>query len=263
MRLLSTTLLLTLFVAACGDDNEEETPPPPPVETLDRTPQANDLFLTLEGSTIDPAEATASAWFKDTYLSTLSTAPGVMATRHYAPLAGPPPLKFPGEPTDLTVFHFADQGSHEGFVTSDAADEAETLLADATGVTQTWRSQYVLSSSADNGNSTGDLPVMTVIGLVIDPAVEADVLDWEDNTHVPWVMKYKGIAKIVRYQKAEGGTDDDALPKYLEFFYFYSPEDAMGLQMDQNFIDAEADRMATWTDAQLGINPIVAATLAP
>ena len=76
------------------------------------------------------------------------------------------------------------------------------------------------------------------------PQWEAQVLDWEDNVHVPWVMKYKGIAKIVRYEKAAGGIGDAALPKF------------------QNFKDAEADRVATWTDAQLTVNPIVATSLA-
>ncbi len=125
------------------------------------------------------------------------------------------------------------------------------------------RSLYTLAKSADNGNSTGALPNVTIIGLVIDAAVEAQVLEWEDNKHVPLLMNYKGIAKIVRYQKAAGGSDDAALPKYLEFYYYPNQAASDGQNTDKNFVDAEADRMKTWTDAQLSVNPIVTGTLVP
>lgn len=265
MRRPLTALVLGTFVISCSADKSSNNDGGgnDSGSTLNRTPQANDKYITLEATTIDASNSSAGDWFKNTYLSKLSMAPNVVATRHYAPLGGPPPLPFPGMPTDVTVFHFGDQASQDGFGASSAAKDAASALSGTSGVTQVWRSPYTLTSSADNGNSSGTPSNITIIGLVIDSSMESTIIDWEDNKHVPWVMKYQGIAKVVRYKKASGGTNDGELPKFLEFFYYRDQAAADGQQADQNFMDAEADRMAMWTDSQLAIKPIVATKLAP
>ncbi len=83
-----TALFLALLVTACGGSDDDK-------ETLNRTPQANDRFVTLEATIIDPAQPSAASWFKGTYLTKLSTAPGVVATHHYNSLGGASPIPVP------------------------------------------------------------------------------------------------------------------------------------------------------------------------
>jgi hypothetical protein len=254
MRLPLTALLLFpfLILSACGEEDDGGG------QSFNRTPQPNDNFIAIEASLVDAtADPMAPTWFSGTYLPQLATAPGVVQTRHYTNLGGPPPFPYPGGPTELSFFHFADAASRNGFSTSAPAMMAPTSAA----VTQLSRAYYNLTVSADNGNAAGNLPNLTVIGLVIDPTVEAQVIDWEDNTHVPMLMGYQGVGKIVRYTKIAGGTNDAELPKFLEFFYYYSQADSDAWSEAPEFIAAEEDRAATWTDAQLAINPIVKGVL--
>lgn len=253
---LALLLPLVIFVAACsGSDKDSDSGGG---NTFSRDPQPNDVNIVIEATMIDTAtDATASAWFTQTYLPAFAGTPGLVQTRHYTNLGGPPPFPWPGGPTELTFFHFSDAASRDGFSTSAAATAAPTNPA----VTQLSRSYYTLTTSSDNGGSSGNLPNLTVIGLVVDPALDAQIVDWEDNTHVPMLMGYAGLAKVVRYTKVAGGTNDTDLPNYLEFFYYRDQAAVDGWQASSQFMTAEADRAARWTDAQLAINPIVAAVI--
>lgn len=209
--------------------------------------------ITLEGTTVGAAQTT---WFSDTYLTTLAGQQEVTSTQSFMALDPP----FPGtlaSPSYFTVFNFGSATAPQDFLTStqatDAANAAATTWMNGE-VAMQWRASYKQSSVHESAMSTGAFQYTTIVALNPGVDVEAQVLQWEDDTHVPWVMQYPGLHKVVRYEKIPGAqVNSDLLPKYIEFFYFPDQASFDGLGPSQPFQDAEADRMATWTDAQLQI----------
>ena len=60
-------------------------------------------------------------------------------------------------------------------------------------------------------------PVINVRGLDCSPEVEEKFNTWLNKTHIPMLLKFKGMRRVASYKKM---GDDEQFPKYLAIFEF-------------------------------------------
>lgn len=254
---LSMPLALVLLSASTGCASDDKAEEPSGGDESD--------YIVFEGTMVAAAQ---SGYFTDTYFTAIAGQPDVAMARSFLSSGSPFPgsVDAPAGESYLSLFHFSSEGGPATFLSSAEVESATSTLSTDFGageVSMMWRIGYRQSFVTEGAGADGPLNNVTFVALNPDPALETEIMDWEDETHIPWVMQYPGLAKVVRYEKIAGvEVNGAAFPKYIELFYFPDQVAADGLGPSQPFQDAEADRMATWTDEQLGIPFVLSGVLA-
>jgi len=208
-------------------------------------------YIVFEGTNVAQGQ---EDWFDDTYIETLAGHPDVTKMESYASLGSP----FEGTleaATYLTLFHFQNESAPADFVeSSEAEDAADAIDETEDEASMAWRAAFKAVSVSENEDADGSHPIVTFVALDPDPEVEDEVMEWEDETHVPWLLEYEGLAKVVRYERIPDVDENaDDIPKFIELFYYRDQEAFDGWGSSEPFQEAEEDRKETWTDEELAI----------
>ncbi len=87
-------------------------------------------------------------------------------------------------------------------------------------------------------------------GIDCPPELEEKFNDWQENVHVPMVMKYKGVKKATHYKVA---YEDSETPNYLIAYEFDSKEDYEAWTKSPEMVVARADTAETWKDKKYSL----------
>lgn len=197
----------------------------PPIETAGLV-DSEFQYLTVVGSDmLADSAASVNKWYDSTHIPLLMQYTGLKkSVRFQNAASGVTPGYF-------AFYNYKDSADWAGFKTSAPRDTANKELA-AHWVngeyTMTLAISYQKIKSWVKEEYTGDLKVVTIVGVEIPAEKEADVDEWYNNTHIPLIMKYPGIKKAVRYKKLAGGVNADSLPTYLAVYYYPSATEQTG-----------------------------------
>lgn len=87
--------------------------------------------------------------------------------------------------------------------------------------------------------------LMTVVASACEPAKAEAFNRWYTEVHVPLLMKYKGIKRAARYQRAGDGP---GTPEYLAFYEFESEQALADFQSSPEFGAAMQEMQQSWPD---------------
>lgn len=245
--LLSISFMLTALFSGCMKLEEVEQ-----LKTVYADTEAD--YLTLEGVDIAAADSVkGNNWLDTAYTSLVKGYSGLQRFERYKETFS----LDTSLPSYWSLYFFQSTDALNGMAASTAATQANAALTAAfpnneIQVKKKTSYKKVKSFERDDIGTRG-LKNITIVNTEALPAYEQTVNDWEINTHIPWVMGYEGIGKVVRYERISG-TD---MPKFIEIFYYYDQASADGLGTNEVFKSAEADRLATWKNGELDVPWIV------
>jgi hypothetical protein len=74
---------------------------------------------------------------------------------------------------------------------------------------------------------TGPLNYLWIVRAEFTADKDAAVNDWYNNTHIPLILKYPGVKKVVRYKKigSTGDINAASMNTYLAFYFFPAQAD--------------------------------------
>lgn len=248
-----SAIVLALFTS-CLIEGEKEEEEESKVQWADTEAD----YLTIEGIDVAIADSIeCNYWLNTTYTTKIKEYAGLQRFERYKQTFSLDPTL----PANWSLYFFKNTDALNGMDTSKAVTDAKAALSatfpdNEIQVKRKVSYKKVKSFERDDIANRG-LKNITIVNTDALPAYEEEVNKWEVNTHIPWLMRYNGIGKIVRYQRISG-TD---LPKYIEIFYYYDQAAADGQNTDENFKSAEADRVATWKNGELDIPWVVTAVI--
>lgn len=250
MKYLYLALLSSCMLFSCLIDNDKEN----------SNPQNIDDFITIEATAVfDTTNTAIPAWYNDTYLPKMMTYSGLKGVRRLNTLKAVPKSVSSVEflPAYLTLFMSSSKEELMGLSESTQAREANAAMAaqwSANQIERTWDVSYEKLKSWENESAKNSLVYVKIVPTVAAEGYDLAVNDWEINTHVPWLMKYKGLSKVVRYKRIDNtGMNVTEMPEYIELFYYADKEGYEGQKTDENFIAAEEDRANTWLNGELDV----------
>jgi formylglycine-generating enzyme required for sulfatase activity len=216
---------------------------------------ARDNFITFEATPIkDTANTAVATWYNGTYLSGIMGYSGCKGSYRMKNLGG---FNNAFVPAYWTIFRFTAKADQAGLDASSQAVAARgsmaTTYADSQ-IVRSWDVSYEKLKSWENPGAGKPLVYATIVGTAAKAEFDSVVNAWEINFHVPWLMNYTGLSKVVRYRKIDGtGANVTQMPKYIEIFYYSDKAGFEGQGADASFQAAEADRVATWKNGELDI----------
>ena len=88
-------------------------------------------------------------------------------------------------------------------------------------------------------------PLINLVATECQPEFEEKFNKWYDEVHIPILLKFKGLKKVVRYKIAEKGTSH---PAYLAIYEFESKQAFEKYQDSPELAAARAEMKETWKD---------------
>ena len=88
-------------------------------------------------------------------------------------------------------------------------------------------------------------PVVNVVGIRCQPQAKEKFLKWYDQTHVPLLLKFKGLKKVTRYKILKC---DEAYPEHLAIFEFENEQAFVAYESSPELAAASAEMRETWKD---------------
>jgi hypothetical protein len=159
-------------------------------------------------------------------------------------------------PGYYATYHYPTLGALKGMQSSAAFDTAiknmdATWTADDYSLILAINYQKIMSLEKP-GSATPT--IMQIVGAELDPANDAALNVWYDNTHLPLFMRYPGLVKVARFKRIADTTGDikaTALPTYLAVYYYPTQADADGLASSPARAAAFENQADTWKNNEL------------
>ncbi|MBI2832508.1 MAG: EthD family reductase [Chloroflexi bacterium] len=79
------------------------------------------------------------------------------------------------------------------------------------------------------------------------PEVEEKWNKWYNETHIPMILKFKGVKKATRY-KIVGDNPEGKYPTYLAIYEFDSQKDVQDYEASPEHAAAHKDFVESWKD---------------
>ena len=93
-------------------------------------------------------------------------------------------------------------------------------------------------------------PVINIMGTQPHPEDDEKFNQWYNETHIPLILKFKGIKGATRYRRV---GDNEDYPKYLAIDKFESIEALQAYTSSPEFAAAMAEKNETWKDRDFEI----------
>jgi hypothetical protein len=160
-----------------------------------------------------------SAWYNATYIPKFMQYSGLKATYNYKNQAS-------NSSDYFTFFMYPSKVSIDSLGTSTYFTQAITEM------NTHWQNgefTIYLSGNYDKIKSwvkedyRGSLEAVTMVVVAMPVANEAAINKWYNETHIPLIMKYPGVKKVVRYWRTSAARTDanpSALPKFITMYYY-------------------------------------------
>jgi hypothetical protein len=211
-------------------------------------------YMTLVGATILAEKDTAiNKWYNEVHIPLLMGFDGLKEAIRYKKANADTTL-----PAYWATYNFATKGGIDSMRTSAAFDTAiKNMLAvwpPANGeFTTNLAINYQKIMGWDQPGATGTPQRMTIVGYEFAAASDAAVNTWYNNTHIPMLMRYKGLAKAVRYKKLGDTTDINlaGMPTYLAVYYYTTQPDQAGMNASPEFAAAIQNTNETWKNNEM------------
>ncbi len=249
-------VLLPVFLSAVILFSCSKNPADPDNSALN-----NDNYITMEATAVKDSASTSASqtWYNETYLSRMMEYSGLQGAFRFKKLGA---FNVDFVPGWVTIFKSATKDGIMGLPNSSQALQANSDMAanwPDSQIVRCWNVSYEKLKSWENVSANTPMQYVTVVATVAKAEYDSAVNAWETNFHVPWLMKYKGLSRVVRYKKIDGtGANVSQMPKYIEVFYYKDKAGSDGQGTDTNFVAAEADRVATWQNGELTIDWVLA-----
>jgi uncharacterized protein (TIGR02118 family) len=88
-------------------------------------------------------------------------------------------------------------------------------------------------------------PVVNIVGIRCQPQAEEKFVQWYDQTHIPLLLKFKGLRKVKRCKIVKRA---EAYPEYLGIFEFESEQAFTDYENSPELAAAHAEMRETWKD---------------
>jgi len=90
-----------------------------------------------------------------------------------------------------------------------------------------------------------DHKLLMIIANQPTPEKEAEYNRWYNETHIPLLLKYRGVKKVSRYRRTSENKD---CSPYLAVYEFDNKEDLAGFTKSPEFAAAIVDFNEKWKD---------------
>ncbi len=88
-----------------------------------------------------------------------------------------------------------------------------------------------------------NIPVVNIVGIRCQPQAEEKFVKWYDQTHIPLLLKFKGLKKVTRYKILKHA---EAYPEYLGIFEFENEQAFLAYENSPELAAASAEMQQTW-----------------
>ncbi len=84
---------------------------------------------------------------------------------------------------------------------------------------------------------------VNIVGIRCQPQAQNKFIKWYDQTHIPLLLKFKGLKKVTRYQIVKPTAE---YPDYLTVFEFESRQAFEEYETSRELAAASAEMSETW-----------------
>jgi hypothetical protein len=151
-------------------------------------------------------------------------------------------------PTYLAFYHYNNKKDMDALVSAPefkaAIDEMICTWKENEFETK-WAVSYEKIKEWIKNKSDSVHSAMNIVATECNPDIEKKFNEWYNNVHIPFLFKYDGLQKVIRYKKNDPKSD---LPTYLAIYYYTDKEAMNGMDKSPQFEEAMNETQETWKD---------------